>query len=258
MYTFTFLPKKSKDPGYFGDKGILSYSFIVENSFFDLLLLFQWIYYHDTFYALLKKSVVFESVLVFLPYVIRTFWPKTRLRDALENPKNKTERNKNFYVVVTWITKIFYVWAKHYIGYFLNYVRFLDRIDEDEKKAVYFVLIFGAFATTIALFLHTLRFKHYIGPRTSYITYMASYLGTFYGFYLVAHIFLKNIDLTLIVLVGVMVNFTNWRVQWAYQFVLLVLFYMERFNLFPVVMKMFEMGSQTSLSGRAIVETLWL
>src|SRR3990167_4137323 len=42
IYTFTFLPRKA-DPGitYLSDKSALSYFFIVENSFFELLLMYQ-------------------------------------------------------------------------------------------------------------------------------------------------------------------------------------------------------------------------
>jgi hypothetical protein len=157
IYTFTFLPKKTIDPGYYGDKGILSYNFIIENSFFEMLLLFQWVYYNDVFFNFFKNTFVFEAVLVFLPYVIRVMWPKTSFREGLKNDKNKSEEARTFYFVVTWITKMFYIWAKHYIGFFLNYVRFLDRINEEERYAVYFTLVFASFATTISLFLHTLR-----------------------------------------------------------------------------------------------------
>jgi len=224
IYTFTFLPKNAKDPGYYGDKGILSYSFIVENSFFELLLLFQWLYYNDFFFSILRMTILPEATIVFLPYIIRVFWPQTRFRDSLGNDKSKSDHYRSFYFIATWITKLFYIWAKHYIGFFLNYVRFLDRVDEKEKQAIYFVLIFGAFATTISLFLHTLRFKHYISPITSFLTYMSSYLGTFYGFYLVSNIFIKNIDLTLLVFLGMLINFGSRKVQYTYQVLLMVFF----------------------------------
>ncbi len=37
-YTFRFLPKQ-QDPGYYGDKSVLSYNFVLENGYFSLLIL---------------------------------------------------------------------------------------------------------------------------------------------------------------------------------------------------------------------------
>lgn len=123
MYTFTFLPKKTKgfvfitiDPGYFSDKHTMNYPFLVENSFFAMLLLFQWLYYDDFFYGIIKNSFAIEIIFVFFPYVIRQIWPRTRFRDSLESTKSKTKQNQLFYTVAIYITKAFYIWAKHYIG----------------------------------------------------------------------------------------------------------------------------------------------
>lgn len=57
------------------------------------------------------------------------------------------------------------MWAKHYIGFFLNYLRFLDLQTENDKYAVYLILLSACFATTFAMFLHTLRFKGYLHPK---------------------------------------------------------------------------------------------
>lgn len=182
--TFTFLPKFQSDPGYYGDKSTLSYNFVKENIFFSGILMFQWLYMHDTYRAYITNIIPIglESSLVFLPYfVYRPFFPKTSFRDGLNKEKNKSDENRTFFVIVTWVTKIFYVWAKHYMGFFLNYVRFLDRLSSEEIYHLYFMLIFGAAATTISMFLHTLKFKKYIGPRTAYLAYMSTYLATFYS-----------------------------------------------------------------------------
>jgi len=143
-------------------------------------------------------------------------------------------KNRSFYITVTWITKIFYIWAKHYIGYFLNYVRFLDRVSEEERYHIFLLMTFGAFATTISMFLHTLKFKKYIGPRTSYVVYMASYLATFYSFARIAHTFLANGDLVLIAFVGLVLNFADYKVQVAYQVVVMVLLNCMRWGI-PIV-----------------------
>jgi len=127
------------------------------------------------------------------------------------------------------ITKIFYIWAKHYIGYFLNYARFFNRINSEQTSYIYLLLIFSAFATTISIFLHTLKFKGYIGPRLSYIIYMISYLSTFYSFIKIREIFLIHYDLTLYVLIGVILNFQKLYYQHIYQIFLLILFNAHKF-----------------------------
>ena len=61
---------------------------------------------------------VLEAVFVFLPYVVvRPFTPKTSFRDSLKRTDNKSEKNSTFFFVETWITKIFYIFAKHFIGH---------------------------------------------------------------------------------------------------------------------------------------------
>ena len=176
-----------------------------------------------------------DNLVVFLPYIVRQLWPKTHFRDSLKNSeKNKTAPNRKFYIIVTMVTKIFYVWAKHYIGYFLNYVRFFDRANSQEIYYIYLLLIFSAFATTISVFLHTLKFKGYIGPRTSYIIYMISYLSTFYSFIQIRGIFLAHYDLTFYVFIGVILNFQSPNYQHMYQILLLVLFNAHKFHMIPL------------------------
>ena len=232
--TFTFLSRTKADPGYYSDRGTLSYAFIVENSFFSGLLLFQWLYYSDYFYSLIDNSIVIDNLIVFLPYIIRQLWPKTSFRDSLKNSeKNKTASNKQFYVIATTITKVFYVWAKHYIGYFLNYARFFNRVNPEQIYYIYLLLIFSAFATTISIFLHTLKFKGYIGPRLSFIIYMISYLSTFYSFIRIREIFFIHYDLTFYVLIGVVLNFQSLYYQHIYQICLLILFNAHKFQMIP-------------------------
>ncbi|KAJ3176550.1 hypothetical protein HK101_010424 [Irineochytrium annulatum] len=217
IYTFTFLPKKQKDGGYFGDKSILSYPFIIENSFYAMILFYQWVYYDDLFFKYIAGSIVVEQTYVFFPYVIRQLWPKTSFRDSVDNTRNRTDKNAIFFTAATYVTKAFYIWAKHYIGFFLNYVRFLNRITDHEKVYIHHILIFASFATTISVFLQTLKFKRYMGPRLSFLIYFGSYMGTFYGFVNVGHLFWENPDLTLITLGGLIINFWDREMQVGYQ-----------------------------------------
>ncbi|KAI9356240.1 hypothetical protein DFJ73DRAFT_823516 [Zopfochytrium polystomum] len=161
IYTFTFLPKKAKDGGYFGDKSIMSYPFIIENSFFALILYYAYLYFDDRGRSLLQSTVLVEQVFVFFPYILRTLWPKTSFRDSYENQRNRTSKRDMFFRAAIMITKSFYVWAKHYIGYFLNYARFLDRVNNEEVRFIQQVLIFSSFSTTISIFLQTLKVCFY-------------------------------------------------------------------------------------------------
>ncbi|CAF0830293.1 unnamed protein product [Rotaria sp. Silwood1] len=232
MYTFTFLSRTKRDAGYYSDRGTLSYPFVVENSFFASLLLFQWLYYSNKFYPLFTSSIIIDNLFVFLPYIPRQLWPKTSFRDSIYNSdKTKTQRNKKFFFIVTHITKWFYVWAKHYIGFFLNYIRFFNRVDTEEIYHIYLLLLFGAFATTISIFLHTLKFKGYLGPKLSFMIYMVSYLATFYSFIRIRNEFIVNIDLTIYVFIGLLLNFTKY--QHAYQIFLMILFNAHRNKILP-------------------------
>jgi hypothetical protein len=228
--TFTFLPKQQADPGYYSDKSSMSYNFICENIFFSMLLCFQWLYMSDYFYSWIKYLFVPEIIFVFFPYILRTLFPKTRFRDSLFSEKNKSDANHYFFYIGTYITKIFYIWAKHYIGFFLNYVRFMNNIDEQIQKELYLLLISSAFATTISLFLHTLKFKKYMGPKTSFSIYVISYLSTFYSFYGIINIFTDNIYLTSLTLVGLVLNFGPWYIQWLWQLIMCVYLFSFRYG----------------------------
>ena len=222
--TFTFLPKTKKDPGYYGDKGALTYPFICENLFFSSLLLFQWLYYSDKFYPIIKKYYLIEWAFVFLPYLFRPLFPKTSFRDSINNYGGKSDKNRQFFLIMTYITKVFYIWAKHYIGFFLNYVRFFDLVSPDMQYHVYFLLICSAFATTISMFLHTLKFKGYLGPKKAMGIYVISYMMTFISFINIFPVFYNNLYLTLITFVGIILNLCGTRYHDIYQLILLGIF----------------------------------
>jgi hypothetical protein len=116
MYTFTFLPKKTIDQGYFSDKYTMNYPFVIENSFFAMIILFAFLYFDDYYYKILRDTFLVEAVLVFFPYVLRQFWPKTSFRDSLQSSKGRTPQNDMFYRYAIQLTRFFYNWGKHYIG----------------------------------------------------------------------------------------------------------------------------------------------
>ncbi|KAJ1450193.1 hypothetical protein M885DRAFT_621872 [Pelagophyceae sp. CCMP2097] len=228
--TFYYLPKKQTNAGYYSDASALSWNFVAENQYFAGILLWQWVYMHPGAYALLagtKLGNVVEAVFVALPYVaIRPFTPRTHFRDALRDDgarKSTTLANRRFFHVQTWVTKIFYIFAKHYIGYFLNYLRYLNKLSVGEIRHIYLMLIFSVFATTISMFLHTLKFRGYMGPRTSFFIYQSSYMATFYSWYKLAPVLTNNLDFVALTAVGVFVNFKGRNAVRAYQFAVLAL-----------------------------------
>jgi hypothetical protein len=207
-YYFSFLPKKD-DPGYYSDKSALSYDFVKENIFYASVLLWQWLYYADAFYGPLTSVpalTVCEHLLTFLPYFFRTLVGKTSFRKSLENDKNKSEGNAIFFYWATVITKAFYVWAKWYIGFYFNYLRYLNLVNKDQVREMYMLLLFSAFATTISMFLHTLKFKGYMGPKTAFLVYMASYMATFISIVRLYELFLGHLPLVGITFVAMMLN----------------------------------------------------
>lgn len=206
--TFTFMPKVA-DPGFIAmaDKAPLSYRFIVENSFFAMLLSFQCFYMDNRIYGAIRACWPIELLFVFLPYYIRPLWPTTRIRHALENAKNKSDKNRFFMVASSWIVKFFYSFAKHYIGFFLNYIRFLGRVTPEDQKIIHGILLTSNYMTTIALFLHTLKFKGWLGPRQATVAYEGAYIitGIFYWQFLGT--IAQNLDLALLCFIGLVLNF---------------------------------------------------
>jgi len=226
IFTFTFLPKRNADSGYFSDKGTLTYPFVKENLFFAAILCFQWFYYNDNLYPFIKYAYPLEYLFVFLPYNFRFLTAKTRIRDALSNiPNRSTEQNQTFYFYMTWLTKLFYIWAKHYIGFFLNYLRFQNKATPDHQYGVFLLLIAACFATTIAMFLHTLRFRKYLPPRVSFLTYVVAYLSTFIGYAMVFPVFLQHATLFWITLIGLVINLISLRGFCMYQIGVMLAFH---------------------------------
>lgn len=224
-YYFRFLPRKS-DPGYYADRSALSYEFVQENIFFALLLLFQWIFFNDRFFVpstvphnpTSSRCVQAWAFLVFCPYAFRPLFPKTSFRDSLRNnDRNSSQQNRSFFRVGTWVTKIFYLWAKHFIGFFMNYVRLVGRTTRDQVEHMYLLLLFSCFATTVSMFLHTLKFKGYLSAKKAFSLYVISYLCTFYSFFQMRSVFVENADLALLALAGLICNLFSSKAHLFFQ-----------------------------------------
>jgi len=194
LTTFTFLPsnESSKSNGYFSDKGILSREFVTENIFYQLLPIWGTFYFDEDLYrGLFRKNeltgLIFimkllEIVMIFLPFtLIRPFFPLTRLRDAYTQEKDKSKDNVQFYRIVIVMIKIFYIWSKHFMGFYLWYLRYLNLIGKEDLYWVHHMLLSNVGTVSIAMFLHTLRFKYIIGPRVAQIVYVMMAYQSFIG-----------------------------------------------------------------------------
>ncbi|KAI8800968.1 hypothetical protein BJ742DRAFT_839197 [Cladochytrium replicatum] len=202
--TFTFLRKDADgDQGYFSDKKTVSYQFVLENSFFALIGLFACLYLTPVGYRLFVHTFpIIEIGFVFFPYAIRKFWPKTSFRSGIANPQNKTAKNLQFMDIATVVTKMFYV-------FFINYVRFMNRMTP--------IQIYHHRLILLLVFLHTLKFKKYIGPRTAFFIYAAAYMSTFFSYFQMGDILFSNKDLALLAFIGIIFNFGSWELQMGWQ-----------------------------------------
>lgn len=226
--SFKTLPLGNTAQGYYSDKRTITKAFMLENIYFSGILLFQCVYAFTNFFN--NIPFVLELVMVFLPYtLIRRWFPKTSLGSSRDIDSQYSGKNKNFLKFIALLSKVFYVWAKHYNGYYLNYLMFLgilnplDGSPQSEKYLwmMHALLVADGWATTPAMFLHTLKFKKYIGPKTA----LSLYAGTFP--IIVATLSMIQYQMgmahawvSLIVLLGVPINFLppKYQAQHIYQF----------------------------------------
>lgn len=212
--TFTSLPRRQTQ-GYFSDRGVISYEFLLENIYFSGLLLFQALYY--SFRPLGSWLLPVEIVMVFFPYyAIRPLFPKTSFRKSYANEREQTQKNMSFLGLLARVTKGFYVIAKHFNGYFINYLIFLGLISGAQDRLMHLVFIVAGWGTTIAMFLQTLKIRKYIGPRTAVLTYMAIFPVACACYALLVSVTLSHLWVALAVLIGIAVNFgPRWgQVAW--------------------------------------------
>lgn len=228
--TFTFLPRK-EDPGFaaVADKSVLSYFTVLENSFYSMQLLFACCYFHDDIKPLIQKCVVIEPIMVFFVFYLRHLWPSSRIGAALANAKNKSEDNRTMLTISTYAIKCFYLLAKHFVGTFPLYLRFLGRVTPADQKLWYGVEILSAYASTISIFIHTLKFKGYIGPKTAMVAYDIIIPLFAYLYWNMIEILTRNVDVMMISGVGLILNLApsvyGVRPWFVWQAVVAYLFY---------------------------------
>ena len=211
--TFTFLPSEDgKMQGYYNQKlKAMSYDFILENVYFAGLLLFQSLYFS---FPMMRSHMIFlpvEVVFVFFPYhTVRNFFPKSSFRKSIKETTSIYPR----------VVKSFYVVAKHFSGYFVNYLLFLGIFGNEpilHWALVRKLLILGGWGTTIAMFLQTLKFKKYISVTAAILLYTGSFPFFFLGYAALVIVAFEHIWLAVLTTVGLVMNFGPRWSQIAWQ-----------------------------------------
>lgn len=217
--TFTFLPDtKGAVQGYFSDKRTMSYDFVLENVYFSGLLLFQALYYYHR--ELFTTFPIVEVILVFLPYyTIRPFFPKTSFRQSLNKSYGGevSDKNKFFIYANLYIVKVFYLPGKHISGYYINYLLYTNTFPASYDGTMRLLFLLAGWGTTIAVFLHTLKFKNYLSARMAMVLYTGSF-PLFYATYasLYKLVLMQPLIATMCA-VGMAVNFMPVYIQVLYQ-----------------------------------------
>lgn len=114
-----------------------------------------------------------EIIFVFLPYVaIRPFFPVTRFRDAGTNKNGRSNKLRYFYEIGTYLVKFFYLWGKYFLGFFINWLVFLGIPSDDDMVIIHGLYLLNVGTVSIAVFLHTLRFKKVLPPQLTFTFYL--------------------------------------------------------------------------------------
>eukprot|EP00934_Nitzschia_sp_Nitz4_P007058 Nitzschia sp. Nitz4//scaffold11_size288233//32975//36366//NITZ4_000735-RA/size288233-augustus-gene-0.99-mRNA-1//1//CDS//3329533957//7048//frame0 len=214
LFSFKVLPELD-DPGYYSDKAVASRTFVHENVFFSMMAVFGSIYYNDEFRANLKAhwaGRVIEGAFVFFPYiVIRTWFPLTRFSNAGTGRNGRSEQNELFYTIGVKMVKIFYLWAKYFLGFFVNFLVFLEAPTEPQWKVIYGMYLLNLGTISIAIFLHTLRFRKVLPAKLTFSIYLLQIYATFSAIPLAYDMFLAHKVLCGLCFSGIALNMTRSR-----------------------------------------------
>jgi cytochrome b involved in lipid metabolism len=222
---------EEKDSGeYFGNKNsTVSKAFITENLYYQLLTAFSSLYYYPQYYDFLHRhpiGKVIEIVWVFLPFVlIRPFFPKTLLREAIGNgDKISTDDHRFFFVVSNWAIKFCVLFGKHYVGFFVNAVRYLGGLNTpDAEKFLQFMMLANAGTVSISTFLHTLKFKNKLSPKVAMSIYLMILYTPAIAIYQLTPMCYPYWKLSIIFTIGMLINFCSKWMQYSWTILVTVL-----------------------------------
>jgi len=213
-FSFKVLPE-SKDAGYISDKAVLSRTFIHENSYFQLLCAFGSFYYIPSAVASLQSTLLgkcVEHLFLFYPYVfIRPWFPITSFKDAGTGNKGRSLKNQRFYEMSTTAIKIFYLWSKYFLAFYINFLCFLNLTSEEDMKFIRGLFLLNVGTVSLGIFLHTLRFRKVLPPQVTMSVYLVQIYLTFSAIPFLKHLFLGHKALVGLCLGGMICNMTRNR-----------------------------------------------
>ncbi|CAB9504091.1 expressed unknown protein [Seminavis robusta] len=214
-FSFRVLPK-GEDAGYYSDKGVLTRDFVHENVYFQLLCFMASTYYDSGRRECMRSNLpgkLAELLYVFFPYVlIRPFFPLTSFSKSTSRQKNSRSSDlERFYQIGTRMVKIFYLWAKYFLGFHIQYMIYLDLIEPQNMKIVHGVFLLNLGTCSLGVFLHTLRFKKILPPLFTFSLYLFLIYATFSAVPYVLNLFVMHPKLCLVTLAGFLLNFTRNR-----------------------------------------------
>ena len=68
--------------------------------------------------------------------------------------------------------KVFYLWAKYVLGFFINFICYLNAANEEDMKFIRGLYLLNCGTISISVFLHTLRFKKILPPKATFSFYL--------------------------------------------------------------------------------------
>lgn len=234
---------ETEDSGeYFGNKNVtVSKAFITENLYYQILTTFSSLYYYPKYFNLLRSHPVgkfVEIIFVFLPFIIiRPFFPKTLLRQAIGNTdKINTDDHRFFFIVSNWAIKFCVLFGKHYVGFFINAVRYIGGLNTPEvEKLLQFMMLANAGTVSISTFLHTLKFKNKLSPKVAMSIYLMILYTPAIAIYQLTPSCLQYWKMLIIFTIGLIINFTEKWIQQAWTFGLTAMFVAYQNNYLPQI-----------------------
>ncbi|CAB9504090.1 expressed unknown protein [Seminavis robusta] len=213
-FSFRVLPNL-KDAGYYSDKGVMSRDFLHENICFNVFCVFGAVYNNNALREVLQSNIggrIAEFTMVFYPFVlIRPWFPTTRLKDAGSREKTRSANLERFYQIGTTMIKIFYLWAKYFLGFHLNFMLFLGLIKPENMRFMQGLHLLNTGTVAIAMFLHTLRFKKILPAKFTFSFYIAQVYATFCALPYAIDTFMSHPKLAALSFSGLLCNMTRSR-----------------------------------------------
>eukprot|EP00542_Grammatophora_oceanica_P013060 CAMPEP_0194029930 /NCGR_PEP_ID=MMETSP0009_2-20130614/3551_1 /TAXON_ID=210454 /ORGANISM="Grammatophora oceanica, Strain CCMP 410" /LENGTH=435 /DNA_ID=CAMNT_0038669753 /DNA_START=100 /DNA_END=1404 /DNA_ORIENTATION=+ len=213
-FSFKVLPDLI-DAGYYSDKAVLSRTFVHENLYFSLLAYVGTGMYNDIIRENLYQTVLGKIIMytfVFFPYIlVRPWFPTTQFSKAGSGTKSRSHTNERFYEIGTTMVKIFYLWAKYFCGFYINFLIFLGLQTESDMKFIRGLFLLNMGTVSIAIFLHTLRFKKVLPPKLTFSLYLAQIYASFSAIPMAYDMFAAHKRLCFACLTGILANMTRSR-----------------------------------------------